>query len=339
MIAIGHRSVAPMVVVILTFTLTIDHQHSIDELIFLGFNRQCVAYNRTILPARLTDEGNGTSSVTTLSSLNSSSTQLATPEPRSSSLPNGASAKSVVVRIMNDFNTVVEGRVLEFETSVRNQLALLLAVPTSLFSKIRARNGSILVDVEMTPPLPNAANETEQAYSKLVSLLKNGSLILSDLNGTQMNIPPQTNGEVVTNETNTAIIISVTAASLGTTLLLILWILWNNKNNKAINPLATHLERMGSRNMFGTRLSTDNLIGNNRDSANDQFAAFADPQVQWEIFQKSFNKPGYVWHSQEEGVFTGIDPQAPWPQLNAPDEESVPIPKYNPKIDKERKQI
>lgn len=308
---------------------------------FLGLNRQCVAYNGTILPARLTnEESNDTSTLTTLSSPNANSTPPLALEPRSNLPANGTnSTKSIVIRMQNDFSAVVEGKVTEFESSMRKQLAEVLAISVEAFSKVKARNGSVLLDVEMTPPHPSRASEIDQAYSKLVTLLKNGSLVLSDLNGTQLSIPPQANGELVTNETNTAIIISVTAASLGTTLLLILWILWNNKNNKAINPLASHLERIGSRSVLRTRLSTDNLIGNNRDIPNDQFAAFSDPQVQWEIFQKSFNKPGYVWHSQDEGVWTGIDHQAPWPQLNAPDEESVPIPSYNPKAVKERKQI
>lgn len=213
---------------------------------------------------------------------------------------------------------------------MRKQLAKQINATEQIFTKLIVRNGSILLDVEMASSLKITALQVEESYKQLVSLLKNGSLVLTDLDGTQLEVPPQSNNEVLVTETKsyTTIIISVTAASLGTTLLLILWILWNNKNNKAIIPVANHLDRLSSHNVFRTKLSADNLIGNKRETPNDHFSTFADPQVQWEIFQKSFNKPGYVWQSQDEAVWAGVDHQVQWPTLDAPDEESAPITNF-----------
>lgn len=258
--------------------------------------------------------------------------------PQSTSLPTTTNVtKLITIRIMNNYSTIVEGSELEFQSHILNQLVSLLAVPKEAFTKIIARNGSILLDVEMTSSLNITAAEIDRAYTLLVSMLNNGSLALTDFNGTRLNIPSQTNGEISSSETKTytTIIISVTAASLGTTLLLILWILWNNKNNKAIIPVAAHLDRMNSHNMFRSKLSVDNLIDNNRETSNDHFSTFADPQVQWEIFQKSFNKPGYVWQSQDEAVWAGVDHQVQWPQLDAPDDESVPVSSYKHQTNKE----
>lgn len=262
--------------------------------------------------------------------------------PHPTSLPNKTNVtKSITIRIMNNYSTVVEGSELEFQSLMINQLASLLAISTDAFTKMVARNGSILLEVEMTSSVNTTTDMINRAYTQLVSMLNNGSLVLTDLNGTVLDIPSQSNG-VLSNETKTytTIIISVTAASLGTTLLLVLWILWNNKNNKAIIPAVAHLERMNSQNMFRSKLSSvDNLIGNNRETPNDHFSTFSDPQVQWEIFQKSFNKPGYVWQSQDEAVWAGVDHQVQWPQLDAPDDESVPVSNYKNKTNKENTNI
>ena len=247
---------------------------------------------------------------------------------------------------MNSYDTccAAEGGLLEFQSRVRTQLAQLLSVSEKVFTIIRARNGSILLDVEMSSPDPQMSDKVKQAHKELVSMLKNGSLVLTDLNGTKLDIPPQANGVLLSSEEKsyTTIIISVTAASLGTTLLLILWILWNNKNNKAINPLGNHLDHLNNHSQFKAKLPIDNLISCTqgiRGNPNNDFATLTDPQVQWEFFQKSFNKPGYVWHSQDEAVWAGVNHQVQWPQLlDVPDEESIPITNRN-NADKESKRI
>jgi hypothetical protein len=235
---------------------------------------------------------------------------------------------------MNSFNTVVEGKLLEFQLSMRVQLAKLLNVSESVFNRITARNGSILLEIEMSPVTTNMTDEVDHAFVKLTSMLKRGNLVLADLNSTKLNIPPQQNGEVLTEETSgySNIFIGVTAASLSSTFLLIFWVVWNLKKNKTINPMGSHSERLNSHSLFITKQSTDNLgIGSSQNlhrNSNNKFTTFAESQAQWEIFQQHFPaKPDYVWKSQsDEAVWAGIDHQVQWPQfLDAPDEESVPI--------------
>ena len=239
-----------------------------------------------------------------------------------------------MIRIMNPFDTVVDGRLLEFQLSMRVQLAKALNISESLFNRIVAQNGSILLEIEMSPITDNMTIEVDQAYVKLTAMLKQGSLVLTDLNNTKLNIPPQNNGEVLTDETGgySNIFIGVTAASLSSTFLLIFWVVWNLKKNKTINPMGARSERLNSRSLFMTKQSTDHLglessQGFRRNSSN-KFTTFAESQVQWEIFQQHFPaKQDYVWKSQsDEAVWAGIDHQVQWPQLlDAPDEESVPI--------------
>lgn len=287
-----------------------------------------------MLPARMSNDVDSKTTETSLSSVPFNPDETSNPaDPWPTSSQN--KTKSTKIRIMNSFNTVVEGRLLEFQLSMRVQLAKSLNISESVFTRIIARNGSILLKVEMSSIHgANTSVEVEQAHSKLGSMLKQGSLVLTDLNSTKLNVPPQQNGQVLTDETGgySNIFIGVTAASLSSTFLLIFWVVWNLKKNKTINPMGGHSERLNSQSLFMTKQSTDNLgLGRSpglRRNSNNKFTTFAESEAQWEIFQQHFpSKPDYVWKSQsDETVWAGIDHQVQWPQLlDAPDEESVPI--------------
>ncbi len=287
-----------------------------------------------MLPARMSNDVDSTTTETSLSSVSFNPDKPSNPaDPWSTSSQN--KTKSTKIRIMNSFDTVVEGRLLEFQLSMRFQLANSLNISESVFTRIIARNGSILLKVEMSPISANMTVEVEQAHAKLASMLKQGSLVLTDLNNTKLDVPPQQNGQVaLTDETGgySNIFIGVTAASLSSTFLLIFWVVWNLKKNKTINPMGSHSERLSSHSLFMTKQSTDNLGLESspglRRNSNNKFTTFAESQAQWEIFQQHFPaKSDYVWKSQsDEAVWAGIDHQVQWPQLlDAPDEESVPI--------------
>ena len=72
---------------------------------------------------------------------------------------------------------------------------------------------------------PEKAADLDQAHGRLASLLANGSLELTDLEGKKLDIPAQKDGQVIEQKDYTPVIIGVTASSLGATLLLVLWIL------------------------------------------------------------------------------------------------------------------
>lgn len=257
-----------------------------------------------------------------------------TTEPGSTSLLD--ITKSAIIRIMNSFKTIVEGSLSGFEQSMCVQLAKLLSIPESVITKMIVRNGSILLEVEMTPSSADAPDEVDQAHIKLASMLRNGTLVLTDLNGTKMDIPPQENGTLLVTETTSYsnIFIGVTAASLGSTFLLVFWVVWNLKKSKTINPILAHSQRLNSHTIFISKQSRANLITGSpglRQNTSNKLSTFAESQVQWDLFQQHFPaKPDYVWKSQDDVVWAGSDHQVRWPELlDAPDEESVAVVKKN----------
>ncbi|KAK4036076.1 hypothetical protein OUZ56_028147 [Daphnia magna] len=275
-----------------------------------GLNRQCVSYDGRILPARISNELNASSTTPmALTSVPFNYDQSLTTEPGSTSLLN--ITKSTLIRIMNSFKAIVDGRLSVFEQSMCAQLAKLLSVSENVFTKMIVRNGSILLEIEMSPSSVDAPDEVDQAY---------------------LVIPPQENGTLLANETTSYsnIFIGVTAASLGSTFLLVFWVVWNLKKGKTINPMGAHSERLNSHAIFICKQSSDNLIRGSsglRQNPGSKLANFAESQVQWDLFQQHFPaKPDYVWKSQEEVAWAGSDHQVRWPQLlDAPDEESVAI--------------
>ncbi|XP_057379164.1 uncharacterized protein LOC130701220 [Daphnia carinata] len=297
-----------------------------------GLNRQCVSYDGTIIPARIAKELNASSTTSlTLPSASFNYDQSLTTEPGSASLLN--ITKSTLIRIMNSFKTTVDGRLSVFELSMCTQLAKLLGVSENVFTKMIVRNGSILLEIEMSPSLVDSPDAVDQAHVQLTSMLRNGTLVLTDLNGTKLDIPPQENGTLLANEAPifSNIFIGVTAASLGSTFSLVLWVVWNLKKGKTINPIP-HSERLNSHAIFINKQSKDNLIRGSSGLGQNQvskLANFAESQVQWDLFQQHFpGKPDYVWKSHEEVAWAGSDHQVRWPQLlDAPDEESVAIVK------------
>lgn len=95
--------------------------------------------------------------------------QSLTTEPGSTSLL--IITKSTLIRIMNSFKAIVDGRLSVFEQSMCAQLAKLLSVSENVFTKMIVRNGSILLEIEMSPSSVDAPDEVDQAYVNLTSML------------------------------------------------------------------------------------------------------------------------------------------------------------------------
>lgn len=242
--------------------------------------------------------------------------------------------KNTTIYMRDNYTIVVEGRETEFLSSMRSQLTNVLNLTTTVLSKMNVKVGSILLDAQMT----DKVTDVEQAHGKLASLLANGSLELTDLEGKKLDIPAQKDGQPTGEPKDyTSVIIGVTASSLGATLLLVLWILWNNKKRKTIKPSRNNqvsddddLPRLRPR-----KASSSAVVGTD-DNADSHFLALTDPQMQWELFQQSFNKPGYVWHSQD--LWTTADNKMDWPEFN-PNSQTLPEPARYDEPDEESKHI
>ena len=203
---------------------------------------------------------------------------------------------------------------------------------------LKVKPGSILLDAQMTST-PEKAADLDQAHGRLASLLANGSLELTDLEGKKLDIPAQKDGQVIEQKDYTPVIIGVTASSLGATLLLVLWILWNNKKRKAIKPLRSSqvsAEDIRDRLHNIGKESPVAVVGAESTNADSHFLALTDPQMQWDLFQQSFNKPGYVWHSQD--LWTTMEDKIGWSEL-IPDAQTIPEPARYDEPDQESQHI
>lgn len=318
-------------------------------------NKQCVAYNGTIVrpkrapqvaaspapdstsiktskPPITTLISNQPSSAETTIKITTPSSNQAPPDgsattkaPKKASPSSGAADNSstnnwtITILMKNDYNTTVGSKKQQFLNKIQDQLVVILKTASKVNLTLDARPGSILVDVKMTPAGNSApVTHVNETYIKLNTLLAQGNLSLTDLNGTALTIPPQTNGtdSSSADQNYTTVIISVTAASLGATFLLMIWIMWNNKKKKGIQPLTEDFQE--ETNWIPGRDPDE--ITNPRDPRN-HFLALGDPQVQWEIFQKSFDKPGYVWQIQD-----GMWAEKDWPAvLDVPESQLNPI--------------
>lgn len=308
-------------------------------------NKQCVAYNGTIVrPKRapqvaaspapdststqsskppkttsITSQPNG--AATTINNQAAPDGSATTKAPKKSGAPDNSSTDNWTTTILmkNDYNTTVGNKKKQFLSSIQDQLVSILKTGNKVNLTLDARSGSILVDVKMAPALNSAVPNftiVNETFIKLNTMLTQGSLNLTDLNGTVLSIPPQTNGTDSSDQNYTTVIISVTAASLGATFLLMIWIMWNNKKKKGIQPLTEDFQE--ETNWIPGRDPDE--ITNPRDPRN-HFLALGDPQVQWEIFQKSFDKPGYVWQIQD-----GMWAEKDWPAvLDVPESQLTPI--------------
>lgn len=335
-------------------------------------NKQCAAY-RTVMPAKLQNEpslpaatqssssvsnppvptstvtpttsSNVASTAGTTTTLGTSATTLKTsvatskassPQPEARALKNATSKnetdpqRKTTIYINNDYETIVGNgtQMLQFLSDISSQLLSILNTTDELVRiTVNARPGSIILDVNMTPVTPDLDDLTAQAHAALNSLLKRGTLMLKDLNGTMLTIPAQENGkpEDQIQDSYTTVIISVTAVSLGATLLLMFWILWNNKKQKGVQPL-----KDGQQDESWMGEKETNFQANEQ---RNHFLALGDPQIQWEIFQKSFDKPGYVWQTQDELW-------KDWPGiLDVSGMKSTPLPARYEEPDPESKHI
>lgn len=318
-------------------------------------NKQCVAYNGTIVrpkrapqvaassasdttstlstkPPKTTSITNQPSDAATTIKITTPSSNQASPDGSgtakaanktspSSGAPTNSSTNNFQLTILmkNDYNTTVGNKKKEFLSKIQDQLVSILKTGNKVNLTLDARPGSILVDVKMAPALNSAVPNftiVNETFIKLNTMLTQGGLNLTDLNGTVLSIPPQTNGTDSSDQNYTTVIISVTAASLGATFLLMIWIMWNNKKKKGIQPLTEDFQE--ETNWIPGRDPDE--ITNPRDPRN-HFLALGDPQVQWEIFQKSFDKPGYVWQIQD-----GMWAEKDWPAvLDVPESQLTPI--------------
>lgn len=197
---------------------------------------------------------------------------------------------------------------------------------------IYEKNGNISLNVmlKLPPTLMKTISES------LTLMLKNGSLELDGFNATKLNIPPQADGKVLISDPKnyTTIIIGVTAASLGATFLLILWIIWNSKKSKAVIPEGVKRFE-GGLNVFSVQTTEVQPYHRQKIDSGTEFGGLTEARAQWDIFQKSFNKPAYIWRNQE-AVWAGVTYKTNWPNevpvkrnsddlIREPDEESKRI--------------
>ena len=276
-------------------------------------HRQCINYNRTDTHEGLSSESNSTAS----------------------SLDVSIASKNTTIYIRNNYTSVVEGRETEFLSSMRMQLTSVLDMAENVLMKVKVKPGSILLDTQITST-PDKAAVADRAHGKLASLLANGSLELMDLEGKKLDIPAQKDGQVTEQKDYTPVIIGVTASSLGDTLLLILWILWNNKKRKAMQPSRSNqVSADDIRDHLRNRKETP-VPGAEPTDADSHFLALTDPQTQWDLFQQSFNKPGYVWHSQD--LWTTTEDKIGWSEF-IPEAQTIPQPARYDEPDHESQHI
>lgn len=285
----------------------------------------------------------GSSTTPMVSSLSPSPRILtSSPSPGgSSSTPGGSNkklaVKSATILMTNDYNVTIGNNKSEFISTIRKQLAKLLNLTEGTFTKMEAKPGSIILDLEMSPS-PDEPAKVDQAAAKLSALLENGTLSLKDQNKNGLTIPPQANGQLIEPKSYTTVILAVTGASLGITFLLMLWILWTNKKKQGVDPLQEDRDDAwlkNSEHVFGgSEPGSEN--GNIARNGTGLFT-LNDPQAQWDFFQKSFDKPGYVWN-------TGSGRDYEWPaniNVDVPESKLAPNPaRYEEPIpDSESKHI
>ena len=279
-------------------------------------HRQCVSYN-TSTHGNLISESNSTNSTADNDS---------------------AVTRNTTIFMRNNYTNVVEGRETNFLSSMRVQLTIVLNLTTTALRKMDVKAGSVLLDVQMTATT-DKTNDIDQAHGKLASLLANGSLELTDLDGKKLDIPAQMNGQPTEEPKDyTSVIIGVTASSLGATILLVLWILWNNKKRKTIKPSRNNqiISDDDDLPQLRARKESSSAVVGTDVNADSHFLALTDPQMQWELFQQSFNKPGYVWHSQDLWTTTGNKME--WPEF-IPEGQILSEPARYDEPDEESKHI
>lgn len=215
--------------------------------------------------------------------------------------------KNITIITQDDYVSIVGDRKDELVAGIRTNITEIFNLPKQPIIDIEGKSGNISINISLEVPASIILEISER--------LKNGSLVIYGLNGMKLNIPPQADGKILANDTKnlTTIIIGVTAASLGATFLLILWIIWNSKNNKAVKPHGTQFDGEGL-NIFNLHESNEAQAYQQREAdVETTFGGIneARVQVQWDIFQKSFNKPSYVWRNQE-AVWAGVDYKVNW---------------------------